>query len=1839
MAAAQQQGEGQVKSMHQYKIPPPTYDGNHSQFEEWKYRFTAYAGLINSAFPRLLTTAETSQQAVTDQLLTDGASNATEAQLWVRLAAELQFILISTTKGAAATVCRQMGINANGFETWRQLHRRFSIPVGTRSIGYLTKLLKPSFDEHRFEGAFASWEFEVNRYERENTVNIPDSIKIAILLNETKGALQQHLQLTASNVRDYNAVREIIIEYYRTTASFTRMQQLQDYNPNSSSTGNNNQGPTPMDIGATYHSSWKGNKGKGKKGHHKGKGKHQGKGYYNTGYNKGKGKGGYQGGYPSGQGNPFKGASKGPPGKGKQPQQKGIKGKGKGKDGCYKCGQPGHIAKNCRVAIYHVEEEGYQGYQQDWNQDPTYDWYQDQWQDQGWYQDHQDWYGQEQQHTAQPAASPDPSGSQTAQAINTMMNIHAETVATINQIGQTSSSKNELFTGVDIMIDSGAATNVCPPWFGTMYPLHQMKQNDKPILRTVTGTDIWVYGYRWIHFINEQDRQIVIPFYVCDVNAPILSVSRLIRQGFEINLGERSTLKQQPHFESTITQKDALLYVHLRMTKMPNTHHLVVNREGTGKTTAVIRSKTIAPTTKAAESNPNIGGNDIWTRNDQGYIVRIHKRLRRALFTPYNSGCPVDIEQLEDYRKTIIRQPGRKEIIIEDDFQQKDKKQQNRFIQGSTWIGETRFKPRASGAPSVAPARTTTEEKGKEQQQQQTSRRLTGKQSERTTREEAREETSEGRVQTYIPPPDPTQKTTDYWIREGHLWKRVHVVPRTSFYCPEATANGPDIGNLLPQRTTLIKPLDGSRGKRIDDEWTTEPQPQQAQQWTGSTNFEEKPSFKEQLEEDEEENHQAIKARGVTTPKQPTEQEIIEHNLTHMPFRSWCPICVQGKGKADAHQHRTSNKPIIQIDFAYLKAFKEEAAAPVLTAIDIETGLCSATLVPNKATMMDYCVNNIIAFIMETGRTSATLQSDNEPYLKSLLQAVAAKVAGISTRHSPAYSSQSQGSIERAHRTLFGQVRVIREHLNIHYSIRVGTQHPIMPWIVKHSAFLINNYLIHSDGVSSYFRRWKTDNKTPICEFGESILYMPATAVKQYPKLENRFYKGIWLGKDTSSGESYIGIPGKVIKARTIRRQVKPWKYNRQLMDVINGAPWAPSPSTYNPKFILPSTQTTAPKETADKGITAEAETPATDDQTTVEEEQTTKKQRTATTTLPQAAEASASTTPTDVSIATPAAVPEGSPSSRRGLDDSITEGSSSKQQRTTEGQQEKERPEASPEPPRSKGRINAITVNLKNGQQVTTATCEDPNEARTEQRLLEPIIKDHQGFDPEKMKQGMIKEMTSMVKQGVFEEITIEEATEEEKRNIIGSKWVHRNKGDEVRSRIVGLGYDEVIKDADDIYASTPLFAILRVILCIALARGWSIKVGDISTAFLHASIGATSNILLKPPAEFYTNRNILWRLKKAMYGLRSSPKAWQDHLAAILQELGYIRLKSEPNVYKHPEGQAYIMVYVDDLLFVGETAEIDNIFKKIQEKMLLRPTGEASPGKTISFLGRKITNHGDRFDISLESDYMNNILEEMNLHNKCNPATTTGTTAGKENIEDEQLLDQQEHQQFRRLVGKLQWLAYTRPDISFATKELARALQQPTIKDQKKLRHLVRYLAGTTDYQFSIRPSVYLTKDSQQLDLNIYVDSDWAGCHQTRKGTTGFIIEFLGTCIHFGSRTQAVVALSSAEAEFYAIGTGAQEALYIKNFITEALSNKRINIRIHTDSSAGKSMATRQGVSKRAKHIELKFMFIQNLIQGGVVSLHKIPGKDNPADILTKYVTAEVLRWLIYSTGINPQ
>ncbi len=118
-------------------------------------------------------------------------------------------MLIVTTTAAAAALCRQHQ-HEIGLETYRQLHLRFKTPIGTTSIGYLTKLLEPTFDSNNFEESFSNWEFDIQQYESDNSTSLPDQVKVAVLMNRTRGPLQQHLHLNAGASPTYAEIRTTI---------------------------------------------------------------------------------------------------------------------------------------------------------------------------------------------------------------------------------------------------------------------------------------------------------------------------------------------------------------------------------------------------------------------------------------------------------------------------------------------------------------------------------------------------------------------------------------------------------------------------------------------------------------------------------------------------------------------------------------------------------------------------------------------------------------------------------------------------------------------------------------------------------------------------------------------------------------------------------------------------------------------------------------------------------------------------------------------------------------------------------------------------------------------------------------------------------------------------------------------------------------------------------------------------------------------------------------------------------------------------------------------------------------------------------------------------------------------------------------------------------------------------------------------------------------------------------------------------------------------------------------------------------------------------------------------
>ena len=334
--------------------------------------------------------------------------------------------------------------------------------------------------------------------------------------------------------------------------------------------------------------------------------------------------------------------------------------------------------------------------------------------------------------------------------------------------------------------------------------------------------------------------------------------------------------------------------------------------------------------------------------------------------------------------------------------------------------------------------------------------------------------------------------------------------------------------------------------------------------------------------------------------------------------------------------------------------------------------------------------------------------------------------------------------------------------------------------------------------------------------------------------------------------------------------------------------------------------------------------------------------------------------------------------------------------------------------------------------------------------------------------------------------------------------------------------GYTEPVTDHDLLFASTPLFCILRVLLTMALVYNWPVCTGDVSVAFLHAA-AISHSLVMRPPHEFYNeeNRHIMWRLNKAIYGLRSSPKQWQDHIAHILTvTLKLVRCTTESNVYTSKDCLVYIMIYVDDLLFIGVQSIINTLFSRIQKEVLLRHTGDLTVGSTIHFLGRNISHRGDYIDISLNNDYVDIILEESGMAT-CNPAPSPGVSHMKGTAEDEAPLDREQHKRYRRLVGKIQWLAYTRPDISYGAKELARSLQAPTQFDNKKLKRMIRYLKGTRRMRHNLRPKIQTQDKRIPLNIDTYTDANWASCETTRKSTTGFVLYFFGAAVHYGSKT----------------------------------------------------------------------------------------------------------------------
>ena len=185
---------------------------------------------------------------------------------------------------------------------------------------------------------------------------------------------------------------------------------------------------------------------------------------------------------------------------------------------------------------------------------------------------------------------------------------------------------------------------------------------------------------------------------------------------------------------------------------------------------------------------------------------------------------------------------------------------------------------------------------------------------------------------------------------------------------------------------------------------------------------------------------------------------------------------------------------------------------------------------------------------------------------------------------------------------------------------------------------------------------------------------------------------------------------------------------------------------------------------------------------------------------------------------------------------------------------------------------------------------------------------------------------------------------------------------------------------------------------------------------------------------------------------------------------------------------------------------------------------------------------------------------------------------------------------------------------------------MSSPTVMDRNQLKRFGRYLLD--------RPRV-ITFFKYQEEITIidgWSDSDYAGCRRTRKSTSGGVIMLGKHLIKSWSVTQAIIALSSGEAEFYALVKCGSIALGIRNMLRDL--GIKVKIQISTDASAAKGITARRGAGK-IRHIEVSQLWIQDKVRSGEIIMKKVGTTENLADALTKHVTAEELNYHLAHTG----
>ena len=489
-------------------------------------------------------------------------------------------------------------------------------------------------------------------------------------------------------------------------------------------------------------------------------------------------------------------------------------------------------------------------------------------------------------------------------------------------------------------------------------------------------------------------------------------------------------------------------------------------------------------------------------------------------------------------------------------------------------------------------------------------------------------------------------------------------------------------------------------------------------------------------------------------------------------------------------------------------------------------------------------------------------------------------------------------------------------------------------------------------------------------------------------------------------------------------------------------------------------------------------------------------------------------------------------------------------------------------------------------------------------------------------------EEMKHMMKK-IFKVVKKSESYRVTGKGPISTKWVDTDKSHGtgemlVRSRWVARDFKaKGEKDREDLFSATPPLEIIRYLLSRQATKrqdGRERKTLYIDVKKAHLVPKCTQDVYVELPTEAGAQADECGKLEYWLYGCRQAAQAWEEDYATAFEEAGFKRPASCPVVFSHRERDLIGAVHGDDFMFVGLDEDLDYVEKLLKDKYELKVRGRLGSGqndkKSIDMLGRTIKLH--EWGITWEGDgrHRKLIMEQFGLCENSKILTKNGYKDEEDEESSPKKLNVHEIKAYRTLAARMNYMAQDNLAIQFAAKEVCRRMSSPDEEDFARAKRLARFIVGVVTVEWE-----YPWQDEEETRvLKVMADSDWAGCRATRRSTSGGIMAIGQHPLKAWSVTQATVALSSAEAELYAMSEGASRGLGTKTTLQELGVNLELVV-IWTDSSAAKAHVSTRGLG-RMRHLEVKDLWMQELVRDGRLRVAKIRGDRNPADVLTKYL-----------------